>query len=408
MVEAELPGNELERVQVLQTYSIMDTDEEACFNDLVQLAARICGAPIAVISLLDRERSWFKSSYGLPRGEVERRLSICSHAILQPEIFIVEDTHQDQRFADNPVVNGDLNIRFYAGAPLKTACGHQLGTLCILDSKPRSLDADQLDALRILAHQVMAHLELRKSYQAIQLANEKLREINASKDKFFSIIAHDLRAPFHGILGFSEVLETEIEELDEKGIRDIAGYLRSTAHATFRLLENLLQWAMSEGGAIVYKPQEVHIEQVFQVIFEVLGAMAQKKNVALHSDVSPELTVFVDINMITSVLQNLCSNALKFTRSGGHVYLSAQEVANEVQIKIRDTGIGMSEEQIQDFFNRQQPRSIKGTDGEKGTGLGLLLCRQFVEKNNGRVQIESRPNEGTTFTISIPVGPVAS
>ncbi|MDR9778523.1 histidine kinase dimerization/phospho-acceptor domain-containing protein, partial [Rhizobium hidalgonense] len=131
----------------------------------------------------------------------------------------------------------------YAGAPLTSSSGHHLGTLCVLDTKARTISDEQLDALRILAHQVMAHLELRKSHQALEMNNEKLREINASKDKFFSIIAHDLRAPFHGILGFSEVLETEIEELDEKGIRDIAGYLRSTAHATFRLLENLLQWA---------------------------------------------------------------------------------------------------------------------------------------------------------------------
>ncbi len=408
MIEAELPSNELERVQVLKEYGIMDTDEEACFNDLVQLAARICGAPISIVSLLDEDRSWFKSSYGLPRGQVERKYSICSHAILKSEVFVVEDTSLDPRFMDNPIVSGDLKVRFYAGAPLITSTGHHLGTLCVLDSTARSITNEQIDSLRTLAHQVVAHLELRKSHQALELANERLREINASKDKFFSIIAHDLRAPFHGILGFSEVLETEIEELDQKGIQDIASYLRSTAHATFRLLENLLQWAMSEGGALVHRPQEVQVEQVFQIIFEVLGAMAQKKNIILHSDVSPEVHCFVDLNMMTSVLQNLCSNALKFTRNGGHVYLSAHQSGNEVHIKVRDTGIGMTESQIQDFFSRQQPRSIKGTDGEKGTGLGLLLCRQFVEKNNGKMVIESVMDEGTTFTITLPTGLIAS
>ncbi len=402
MIEAELPMNEVERIQVLQEYGILDTGEEACFNDLVQLAAKICDAPISIISLLDQDRSWFKSSFGLPRGQVDRKYSICSHAILQTEVFVVEDTTLDERFADNPIVSGDLNVRFYAGAPLTSSTGHHLGTLCVLDSKARTISDEQVNALRILAHQVMAHLELRKSHQALEINNEKLREINANKDKFFSIIAHDLRAPFHGILGFSEVLETEIEELDEKGIRDIAGYLRSTAHATFRLLENLLQWAMSEGGALVHHPQEVQVEQVFQTIFEILGAMAQKKNIMLHSDVCPELHCFVDINMMTSVLQNLCSNALKFTRSGGHVYLSAHRSGSEVYITVRDTGIGMTKEQIDDFFSRQQPRSLKGTDGEKGTGLGLLLCRQFVEKNNGKMLIESKIDEGTTFTITLP------
>lgn len=408
MIEAELPGNEAERLQALRQYYVMDTDDEECFRDLVQLAAKICDVPISIISLLDDERSWFKSAHGLPRGEVDRKYSICSHAILQPEIFIVEDTQLDPRFVNNPIVTGDLNVRFYAGAPLKTACGHHLGTLCILDSKPRQIDPDQIETLRILAHQVMAHLELRKSHRELEIVNEKLREINANKDKFFSIIAHDLRAPFHGILGFSEVLETEIEDLDEKGIRDIAGYLRSTAHATFRLLENLLQWAMSEGGAIIYRPQDVQIEQVFQSVFEVLSAMAQKKNIILHNDASPDLTVYVDLNMMTSVLQNLTSNAIKFTKNGGHVYLSAHKIGNEIKIAVRDTGVGMPEEQIQEFFMRQQPKSIKGTDGEKGTGLGLLLCRQFVEKNNGRVVIDSKINEGTTFNIIIPLGPRVS
>lgn len=406
MIEAELPSNEPERLYALNQYQIMDTEDEECFNDLVQLAASICNVPISIISLLDDKRSWFKSAHGVECGaEVDRKFSICSHAILQPDVFIVEDTSLDERFVDNPTLNGDLNVRFYAGAPLKTSDGQILGTLCILDSKPRKLEPSQIEALRILAHQVMVHLELRKSHRALEVSNEKLKEINFNKDKFFSIIAHDLRAPFHGILGFSEVLETEIDDLDEKGIRDIAGYLRSTAHATFRLLENLLQWAMSEGGAIIYRPQDVQIEQVFQTVFEVLGAMAQKKNVILHNDADPRLTVHVDLNMMTSVLQNLTSNAIKFTRSGGHVYLSAHKVNEEIHIAVRDTGIGMPEEQIREFFMRQQPKSIKGTDGEKGTGLGLLLCRQFVEKNNGRIEINSKPNEGTTFTIMIPYKP---
>ncbi|TEU23833.1 GAF domain-containing sensor histidine kinase [Alkanindiges illinoisensis] len=406
MIEAELPSNEPERLYALNQYQIMDTEDEECFNDLVQLAASICNVPISIISLLDDKRSWFKSAHGVERGaEVDRKFSICSHAILQPDVFIVEDTSLDERFVDNPTLNGDLNVRFYAGAPLKTSDGQILGTLCIQDSKPRKLEPSQIEALRILAHQVMVHLELRKSHRALEVSNEKLKEINFNKDKFFSIIAHDLRAPFHGILGFSEVLETEIEDLDEKGIRDIVGYLRSTAHATFRLLENLLQWAMSEGGAIIYRPQDVQIEQVFQTVFEVLGAMAQKKNVILHNDADPRLTVHVDLNMMTSVLQNLTSNAIKFTPSGGHVYLSAHKVNEEIHIAVRDTGIGMPEEQIREFFMRQQPKSIKGTDGEKGTGLGLLLCRQFVEKNNGRIEINSKPNEGTTFTIMIPYKP---
>lgn len=402
MIVADLPENEFERVQLLNQYNIMDTAAEQCFDELVLLASRICEAPISIISLLDHDRSWFKSAYGTPRGEVERKYSICSHAILQPEVFVVEDTLADERFIDNPTLRGELNVRFYAGAPLKTSCGHHLGTLCILDSKPRTLNENQIETLRILAHQVVTQLELRRKNEEIQLANRKLTEINASKDKFFSIIAHDLRAPFHGILGFSEVLETEIETLDEQGIRDIAGYLRSTANATFKLLENLLQWAMSEGGTVVYRPREVDIDHIFQNICEILNAIARQKNIRVHCDAEHGLIGFVDINMLTSVLQNLTSNALKFTTSNGHIYLTARRQGEQVSISVRDTGIGMSKEALESFNNRQQIISQKGTDGEKGAGLGLLLCRQFIEKNQGTLTVKTAPNEGTEFTILIP------
>ncbi len=277
MIEAKLPENELGRMHALNEYQILDTMAEQCLDDLVLLASKICEAPVSIISLIDESRSWFKSSYGVPRGEVERKYSICSHAILQQDIFIIEDTLLDERFHDNPTVKSDLGIRFYAGAPLKTYDGFNLGTLCVLDSKPRQLTSDQCQALAVLAAQVVQQFELRKSNFEIQQKNKELEYLNASKDKFFSIIAHDLRAPFHGILGFSDVLETEIETLDEQGIRDIAGYLRSTAQATFKLLENLLQWAMSEGGAIVYNPQSVNMAELMSDVCEILQAVAQKK-----------------------------------------------------------------------------------------------------------------------------------
>lgn len=403
MVEAELSKNEVERISALDEYQILDTMAEQCLDDLVQLTSKICEAPVSIISLIDEKRSWFKSSHGVPRGEVDRKYSICSHAILQDEVFVVEDTLLDERFHDNPIVRGDLNVRFYAGAPLKTCDGFNLGTLCILDSKPRQFNDFQSHALAVLATQVVQQFELRKSNLEIQLKNKELQELNESKDRFFSIIAHDLRAPFHGILGFTDVLETEIETLDEKGIRDIASYLRSTAQATFKLLENLLQWAMSEGGAMVYQPQSVNISETLCDVCEILKALAQKKNIEIECDVEVDLHCFFDLNMLLSVLQNLVSNALKFTPTGRKIYLSAMIKNDLVEICIKDTGIGMSDEALQNFNARQQIRSEKGIDGEKGSGLGLLLCRQFIEKNSGQLMVETEKNVGTTFFIRLPM-----
>lgn len=401
MIKAELPIDEIERVQVLKHYEV-NTEEESCFDDLVKVACKMCNTPMSGIILLEQQRSWFKSSFGLPHDKIKGKYNICSHAVLQPDVFIIEDVTQDERFVHHPIISADLNVQFYAGVPLKSSSGHYLGTLCVFDSKPRVMNHEQIEVLRILAHQVVSQIELRQYQRDMLLHNEKLKEINASKDKMFSIIAHDLRAPFHGILGFSEVLETEIETLDEKGIRDIAGYLRSTAQATFRLLENLLQWAMTEGDMMVYRPKQIVVEQVFQSVCHILGAVAQKKNIIVHCEAKPNLSIQADINMMNSLLQNLMSNALKFTANGGHVYLSAHEVDQQVYISVRDTGVGMTDKQIQNFLDRKPPKSYKGTDGEKGAGLGLILCRQFAERNNGTIKLESTLNKGTTFTIILP------
>lgn len=406
-IEAELPITENRRVQVIER-EMVNSDEEACFDDLVKLASKLCHAPISVITLVYQDKSWFKASVGLSQAVIQGSSTICREAVLRPDILITEDAMQDERFNYQPMMVGDMEIRFYASAPLKSSLGQHLGVLCVMDSMPHVMDAEQVEVLRILAHQVVTQIELRQCQREMQLHNDKLKEINASKDKMFSIIAHDLRAPFHGILGFSEVLETEIETLDEKGIRDIAGYLRSTAQATFRLLENLLQWAMTEGDMMVYRPKEMRINDVFHSVCDILGAVAQKKNITVHCEAPQNIKVLADINMMNSLLQNLMSNALKFTANGGHVYLSAYEVDQQVYISVRDTGVGMTEKQIEKFLSRKPAKSSKGTEGEQGAGLGLILCRQFAEKNNGVISLASELRQGTTFTLMMPALKMAS
>jgi len=172
-VSALVPPNEKQRLKVLWQYDVLDTIPEEVFDDLTELAARICEAPIALITLVDEDRQWFKSKVGVTDNETSRDISFCAHAILQSDLFIVPDATKDQRFAHNPLVTSDPKIRFYAGAPLITPDGHALGTLCVIDKVPRELRPDQKTGLRVLARHVMTQLELRRRSQALAHAHKE-------------------------------------------------------------------------------------------------------------------------------------------------------------------------------------------------------------------------------------------
>jgi GAF domain-containing protein len=168
MTSYRVPANETERMAALRSYKILDTKPEDQFDDLTKLAALICGVPISLISLIDTDRQWFKSKFGLDLQETPRAQAFCTHAIMQPEMFIVPDASRDERFAQNPLVTGDLHIRFYAGAPLATRDGHLLGTLCVIDREPHTLTEQQKQALEILGRMVIANIELQKDLRELK------------------------------------------------------------------------------------------------------------------------------------------------------------------------------------------------------------------------------------------------
>ncbi len=287
---------------------------------------------------------------------------------------------------------------------LKLDTGESIGQISFFDDKIEEVSQKKKDLLVELTLGLTAVLQQRAESENFYEMYEEQQALNFSKTKFFQIIAHDLRAPFHGLIGFSDVLAHERDSLDHDSIQNIADYLHDTIHSTYNLLENLLNWAIAEGGRFVYHPINFKVKQASQIVYDVLNTLAVKKNIELIDRVPDHLMVSADINMITSVIQNLVSNALKFTKTDGTgvVSISASQTNQGVEIIIQDTGLGMSESQIANIFEPQIKASFKGTTGEKGTGLGLVLCKRFVDLNKGFISVSSNSGEGTTFKVVLP------
>lgn len=249
----------------------------------------------------------------------------------------------------------------------------------------------------------------RKSNLILQAANEKileqnteLQELNATKDKFFSIISHDLKGPLNSLSSFSGLLINYFDSLSKEEIQTLAKDLDKSLKNLFALLENLLEWSRSQTGAIEFKPEAFNLSELMQDNLELLTAQARTKDITLHYSHGQPVTVMAHKNSVTTVIRNLISNAIKFTPTGGTITLSATKSNEEALISIADTGVGMSKEVIDKIFRIDAKHSTKGTADEKGTGLGLVLCKDFVEKNNGSIGVQSEEGKGSTFYFTLP------
>jgi signal transduction histidine kinase len=252
--------------------------------------------------------------------------------------------------------------------------------------------------------------------EIIERQNEQLKKLNATKDKFFSIIAHDLRNPFNSILGFSHMLMKQTQQMDKEKIVQIAQIIHQSSQMAVDLVMNLIEWSLSQSGRIEFHPEKVQVAEIMNEMEPVMAPAAKQKKIQIHNVVPPDLTAFADKQLIGTVLRNLLSNAIKFTPPGGEVTVSALEQNNHIIISVADTGIGIPEGRRDKLFRIDESFSTEGTGKEKGTGLGLILCREFVEKHGGKIWVESKVPQtvshhlssediisgGSIFSFSIP------
>ncbi len=390
MIPAPLPDNEPQRLTALHSYHILDTAPDLAFDEIADLAAEICETPIALVSLVDESRQWFKANPGLSVRETARSVAFCAHAILQDDVFVVPDALEDERFADNPLVTGPPNIRFYAGAPLFTEDGCGLGTLCVIDQKPRSFTPHQRKALSVLRRHVLNLMELRRQ-------NQELRALNSEVQSFGYACSHDLVAPIRRIVSFCRILNEDFAPaLKEDGGKLLERIERSALDMR-DLIDGLL--TLSQISRLELNATRIDLGELAAAVVDELKSNDSQRKV--ETRIAPDLSVYGDRRLLRIALTNLLSNAWKFTakRPVAKIDIGAQERNGERFFYVRDNGVGFDGAYADKLF---MPFKRLHTEDEfAGAGIGLATVRRIIERHGGELAAEAAPGEGATFYFKL-------
>ncbi len=242
----------------------------------------------------------------------------------------------------------------------------------------------------------------RKENETVREQKKELELLNITKDKFFSIIAHDLRGPFNGIMGLSKLMSEDSIDMSKEELQGLASKLSSSANSTYGLLENLLNWAKMKQGHIEYQPKSIHLKSFASNHLEVMQDIADVKNLETANQIPEDIYVFADEYMLQTIIRNFILNAIKFTNSGGHVTIGARTIENNlIEISVTDNGVGMDKKTIDAIFSPGDQIRRRGTENEPSSGLGLLLCKEFIDQHNGIISIESEVEKGSTFKFTL-------
>ncbi len=414
------PGNaeEASRLAVLQRYDILDTPRESAFDDISRLAAHICQAPIALISLVDKDRQWFKSEVGAGVRETPLETSVCAYAIRQRDLFVVPDLRADERFKNYALVTGPPHVRFYAGAVLESPDGHALGTLCVLDYMPRILSAQQAEALRTLARQVMNQLELRNLVDAQRAAIEVQRKLdedlrtalqeaeaaNKAKDRFLAVLSHELRTPLAPALMTATMLAGDASL--PASARDDARLIQRNIELETRLIDDLLDVSRVINGKLQLHVEHADLNTLIQHSMAMCAVDSEARGVPIQLDLkATRHAVDGDSAKLQQLFCNLLKNAIKFTPSGGTVTVHSEDTtAGRIRVSVKDSGIGIAPEVLPRLFRPFEQGGSATTDEYGGLGLGLMIAKGIIDAHHGSIAaLSDGQGHGSTLVVELPV-----
>lgn len=398
MIKPSIPENENERLEELYSFSILDTLTEEDYDSITKIASQICETSMSLISLIDKDRQWFKSSYGLELFQTERDMAFCAHAINQPnEVMVVKDATNDVRFFDNPYVVGHPYIYFYAGVPLVTQNGHALGTLCVLDRKAKELTHSQVSALQALSKQVVNLFELRKGKSDLEKANNHLIERQKELESFAVVAAHDLKSPLNNISMLTDVLTKEYKQfLDDDGqmFIDHLGYSASNLR---KLIDGLLEYSRSDCISLEEKV-EVDVKEFCSTLTK-LFVVDDKTQLVFRCDLE---RLHIHPTSVLQILINLIANAIKYNdKDIAVIEVGAHDEESHYEFYVQDNGPGIAAEDHEKIFKIFTVNASTDKYGQKGNGIGLATVKKMVEKSKGNISVTSNLGVGTRFTFTI-------
>ncbi|WP_323026905.1 GAF domain-containing sensor histidine kinase [Gelidibacter japonicus] len=394
MQSPKLPSNERLRLDKLSEYKLLDTLPEEEFDNITSLVATICDAPVSLITLLDKDRNFFKSHHGIPFRESPRDISFCGHAILGNDpIFIINDARLDERFIDNPLID-TANAIFYAGVPLINPEGFALGTLCVFDHKPRVLTESQQHALITLGKQVVNSLELRRQNLKLKAAKIELTKHNIELKKFASHVSHDLKSPLSNIISLTHLLKDELKERPSEASSEYLDYIEESALILKDYIDGILLHYKAD-ELLEAKKEDIQPNALIEDIQHILMT---SDNTLSYSGVH----AIKNINKpaLTQILMNLVDNALKYnTSETPKIKITYVEEPKFHKFSVSDNGVGIEMNKQDLIFNLFA--IIPHENIKPSTGIGLSTIKNLVNKLGGDISVKSEVGIGSVFTFTI-------
>lgn len=414
MTSAPLPPNEAERLQILEQLDILDSPPEERFDRLTRLAAKLLNAPIVLLSLVDKQRQWFKSYEGMSTCETDRSISFCAHAILQEEPLVIPDTLKDKRFVDNPLVTGEPKIRAYLGIPLTIRPRLSVGTFCVIDTRPREFSPDEIASLKDIAAIAQEELTKEALNRAVKTLRQREHELeeaigeakkaNRAKGEFLAMMSHEIRTPLNGVTGFLEALNNCQLTSDQK---DYVNRALLCGDHLLGVINDILDFSKIEAGKLAIHPESVSPTQCIKQVVSQFESRCEEKKLKLSSHIADGIPDYIqcDPQRLKQILLNLLSNAVKFTEKGSISVSVESGKEGQLAFSVADTGPGIEKKELERLF--QPFEQLEQDNGSRfgGTGLGLTICRKLSQMMGGDIEVLSTPGKGACFTFCIDAPP---